>query len=102
MNFVVKTEIDPIDKNGYTKHETCYVCKWYIETGHFYLQLACTHRFHKRCMEMQLTSHSRCAICGVEASMEALFGLDDNNGNTTAAETTKPEDIKPAAILPSA
>ena len=67
MAFKIKTEDDPVDDRGITKYESCAICKWFIEKGNYYLQLGCSHRFHKKCMEMQLLSSSKCATCGVEA-----------------------------------
>ena len=73
MNFVVKTEDDPVDERGMSKYEQCFICKWFIEKGNYYLELGCKHRFHKKCMEVQLLTSSRCAICKVEANLTDLF-----------------------------
>ena len=74
MNFKVKTEENEVDDRGIIQYEKCFICKWFIEKGNYYLQLGCKHRFHKKCMEMQLVSSSQCATCGAEATVDALFG----------------------------
>ena len=76
MNFKVKTEGNYVDERGITQYESCFICKWFIEKGNYYLMLGCGHRFHKKCMEMQLVSSSRCAKCGVEAQMHDLFAAE--------------------------
>ena len=93
MNFVVKTEDDPVDERGMSKYEQCYICKWFIEKGNYYLELGCKHRFHKKCMEVQLLTSSRCAICKVEANLTDLFPNSaftnppvEDNGNAKANE----------------
>ena len=73
MNFILKTEDDPENENGYTISETCEMCKWYIEKGNYYMQLGCNHRFHKKCMEVHLLQSSRCVVCDREAEMSELF-----------------------------
>ena len=74
MNFKMKTEDDGFDERGNAINEKCTICKWFIEKGNYYLELGCTHRFHKKCMELQLLTSSRCAICGKEAELADLFG----------------------------
>ena len=74
MSFKVKTDDDQVNDRGIIQYERCQICKWFIEKGNSILELSCSHRFHKKCMEMQLITSSQCAICGEEASMENLFG----------------------------
>ena len=89
MNFQIKTEDDPLDDNGYIKNEQCFICKWFIEKGNYFLQLGCQHRFHKKCMEVQLLTNSRCAKCHVEADFQDLFTpeLINPTGDTVVALT---------------
>ena len=37
MNFLVKTEDDPVDDRGIVKYESCHICKWFIEKGNYFL-----------------------------------------------------------------
>ena len=73
LKFQVKTDEDPLDANGVPIREYCKICKWYIEKGNYFMELACSHRFHKKCMEMQLLENSRCAVCSKEADIGDLF-----------------------------
>lgn len=43
--------------------EKCATCKWFIEPGHYLLELGCGHRFHKKCMEMWLVTSNLCPSC---------------------------------------
>ena len=73
MNFIEKTDEDPLNENGMPKSDVCALCKWYIEKGNFLLELGCAHRFHKKCMEVSLLKSSRCPTCNREAGLSELF-----------------------------
>ena len=62
-----------IDENGFTITETCHLCKWYIEKDSYYMQLPCSHRFHKKCLELQFLTSCSCAICGLDPHISDLF-----------------------------
>lgn len=87
LDFVQKIDEDPKDHMGYKIQEQCYLCKWYIEKGHYLLTLdGCGHRFHKKCLEVWFLDDSNCPLCEEPQSIPddklALSELSVHQNNT--------------------
>ena len=72
MPYIRKEESDGYDSDtGQKKHERCYLCKWYIEKGNYFLTLdTCGHRIHKKCLEVWFLRNRDCPVCKEQLTKE--------------------------------
>ena len=78
MNFVQKDSDDQYDSDtGIKKFERCHLCKWYIEKGHYLLEVpGCKHRLHKKCLEVWFLRNTDCPICKEVEAKKTIENTD--------------------------
>ena len=74
INMIIFTMKQPDDKNSPVDNERCYLCKWCIEPGNYFLELSCKHIIHKKCLEVWFLSNADCPVCKQKQDVRNYMG----------------------------